>query len=82
MLPWLAHVLGLDNASGGWYLLWSGIFGDVSLIGGAFVLVRKHNCHVRGCPRIGRHPIEGTTYVVCRKHHPDDAPTAEQVNRD
>jgi hypothetical protein len=57
----------------------SGPLADITLLGGAYAILRRHNCHVRGCPRIGRHPVAGTTYVVCRKHHPDESPTAEQV---
>jgi hypothetical protein len=33
--------------------------------------LRHHNCHETWCWRLGKHPIEGTPYVVCRKHHPD-----------
>lgn len=71
---WIGHILGLDDASGPWYLLWSGIFGDVSLFGAALVLVRKHQCHVRWCWRIGRHPAG--SFVVCRVHHPHLAAAA------
>lgn len=78
---WIGHILGLDDASGPWYLFWSGICGDLSLFGAALVIVRKHNCHVKSCPRIGRHPVEGTTYVVCRHHHPDEAPTAYDLGK-
>lgn len=77
---WVGHVLGLDDASGPWYLLWSGIFGDVSLFGAAIVVVRKHQCHVRRCWRVGRHPAG--QFVVCRRHHPtlpDTAPTHAEV---
>jgi hypothetical protein len=57
----------------------SGPLADITLLGGAYAILRRHNCHVKGCPRIGRHPVAGTTYVVCRRHHPDESPTAEQV---
>lgn len=79
-MPWLAHVLGLDSASGPWYLWWSGVCGDLSLLGAAAVVIRRHQCHVRRCWRIGRHGIDG--YVVCRRHHPalpTRAPTAADV---
>ena len=71
----LAHILGLDNASGGWYLWWSGFFGDIAIFGAAAVFIRHRNCHVRRCLRIGRHPVQGTPHVVCRRHHPNGAPT-------
>lgn len=82
-MRWLAHALGLDNASGPWYLWWSGVFGDVGIFGAAFVYFRSRNCHVKRCPRIGRHPVDGTPYVTCRKHHPhvDGAPSAAEVAR-
>jgi hypothetical protein len=58
----------------------SGPLADLTLIGGGYAILRRHNCHVKGCLRIGRHLVAGTTYVVCRKHHPDESPTAEQVH--
>jgi len=61
------------------YNIVSGPLADITLLGAAYVFVRRHNCHVKGCWRLGRHPVSGTTYIVCRKHHPDDSPTAEQV---
>ena len=57
-----------------YYNFWSGFgsdLGEVVLIGGLVTLARAHNCHVKGCWRINKHPIEGTPYKVCRKHHPD-----------
>jgi hypothetical protein len=75
---WIAHWAGLDNGSGPVYLFWSGIFsalpsfGVFGLVAGAYY---KHNCHVQGCPRIGRHHVEGTPYVVCTRHHPDTPAT-------
>lgn len=67
-MDWLLHVAGLDSGSGLPYLFWSGIFGDLPLFGAAFVLWRKHNCHVRPCHRIGRYPVPGQTWVVCGRH--------------
>lgn len=81
-MSWLVHVLGLDNLSGPWYGFWSGAgsdLGELAIVGGLIGLLRKHNCHVHGCPRIGRHKIAGTDWVVCRRHHPDDAPSAADV---
>ncbi len=37
---------------------------------GVLVYLYKHTCHVHKCLRYGRHSVEGTAYVVCRKHHP------------
>lgn len=78
----LAHVLGLDDASGAWYLWWSGACGQLSLVGAAFVVVRRHQCHTRWCVRLGHHPLDGTPYRMCRRHHPDlptRAPTRSDV---
>jgi len=76
----LAHILGLSG-SGGWYGFWSGIGGDGALLAAPAILARRHNCHVRGCPRLGRHPVAGTDFTVCRRHHPDDHPTAADVQK-
>jgi len=78
----LAHVLGLDDVSGYWYAFWSGSGGDLgelAIAGGLVSIYRRHNCHVHRCWRLGRHPVEGTPHVVCARHHPDGAPTAEQI---
>lgn len=82
MEPWLAHVLGLDDGSGRWYLWWSGMganIGEFAIVGSLLSGVRHHNCHVRGCWRVGRHPVVDTGYVVCRRHHPTGAPTAADI---
>lgn len=88
MQHWLSHWLGLDNGSGALYLFWSGFFGAVeglgglAIIGGVIFAARHHNCHVKGCWRFKKHPVEGTPYVVCRKHHPtvtDAGPTHQDV---
>jgi hypothetical protein len=79
---WLAHFLGLDNPSGGFYLFWSGAGADISelaIIGALLGAWRRHNCHVTGCWRLGRHPVDGTPWVVCKIHHPDDPPTAATI---
>lgn len=81
---WLLHVLGLDNASGPFYLWWSGSgadLGELAIVGGLVTVARKHNCHVKRCMRVGRYPVEGTVFVVCRRHHPEDSPSAERVRR-
>jgi hypothetical protein len=57
----------------------SGPLADITLLGGAYAILRRHNCHAKRCWRIGRHQVSGTTYVVCRKHHPDPTPTAEEI---
>lgn len=76
------HILGIDDPSGRWELFWSGFgsdLGEATLATTPLVLWRRHNCHVKRCWRIGRHPVEGTTFVVCRRHHPDDHVSAQDV---
>ncbi len=81
-MHWLAHILGLDDLSGPWYGWWSGAGSDLSevaIIGGMASIVRRHNCHAHRCWRVGRLPIEGQPWTVCRKHHPNGAPTAADI---
>lgn len=78
-MGWLAHILGLDDMAGRWYGFWSGFgsdLGEIAIIGGLISIVRRHNCHVHHCWRVGRHPVQGTPHVVCRRHHPDGHLTA------
>ena len=84
MLHWIQHFFGFDTGQGNapHYLFWSGFGSDLSelaLVGAVAGLLRKHNCHVKGCPRIGRFPVDGTPWIVCRKHHPQDAPTHGEI---
>jgi hypothetical protein len=77
----LAHVLGLDNGSATPYLFWSGIgsdLGELAIVGVLAGMLRKHNCEVHRCWRLGRHSTDGG-HMVCRKHHPDGHLTAGQV---
>lgn len=70
---WIEVHTGTVNESGPYYGFWSGFganFGEFALIGGAIAIFRSHNCHVKGCWRLKRHPVEGTPYCVCAKHHP------------
>jgi hypothetical protein len=78
---------GLDDLSGPWYGFWSGAGSDITelaIIGGLISLARRHNCHVKGCWRIGRHKVEGTEFITCAKHHPtvpDGGPSADDIQR-
>jgi hypothetical protein len=67
------HLLGLDNASGPFYLFWSGIAGSFMVNVGTFALVWyiHHTCQERRCPRFARYPAAGGMFMVCRHHHPD-----------
>ena len=76
-MNWLSHILGLDNGSGPIYLLWSGPgadLGELAIVGTLVANYRRHTCHVdhpRFCWRPGTHPVAGTPYRTCKKHHPD-----------
>lgn len=71
----IAHLLGVDNLAGAWYGFWSG-FGSIVIppvltaLPIVFVMLRRHNCHVHHCWRVGRHPSDDGLYRVCGKHHP------------
>ena len=70
---WLAVWTGTSNVSGDQYGFLSGAAGDlgeITLIGGMITLYRKHACHEPRCWRIGHHPVEGTPFAACRRHHP------------
>jgi hypothetical protein len=81
----LSHFFGFDNLSGPFYGFWSGAgsdIGELALVGAVLGMIRVHNCHVKGCFRIGHHPVDGTPYKVCRVHHPgvpDGGATAQHV---
>lgn len=82
ILWWVGHLLGIDNGAGPWYLWWSGFgsdLGELTILGALASLYWKHTCHVDRCWRLGRHPVEGTGYQVCRRHHPRGAPSHEDV---
>ncbi|MDE2469867.1 MAG: hypothetical protein KGL35_14290 [Bradyrhizobium sp.] len=81
-MHWLAHFLGLDNLSGPFYGFWSGAGSDITelaLIGGLIAAYRKHNCHIKGCWRIGKRNVDGTSLIVCHKHHPENPPSLSDL---
>jgi hypothetical protein len=75
---WVAlHTGILHGGPDLYYNFWSGIGSDIgeatliTAVGlGVYTGVRKVNCHTKGCWRIGHHQLEGTPYILCRKHHP------------
>jgi hypothetical protein len=71
-LHWLAHFFGFDagQGNGAHYLFWSGAGSDLAYLALVWSVVRHYNCHQPRCWRVGRLPVPGTSYVVCRKHHP------------
>lgn len=81
----LVHVLGVDQGlpygTWDWYNFASGSgsdFGELAIAGALVSMVRRHNCEVKGCWRLGRHAT-AAGHNVCRRHHPDGHLTAGQV---
>ena len=77
---WLYVHFGI-NGSGPWYGFWSGAgsdIGELAIVGSLLTLVRSRNCEVHGCPRLGRHTT-AAGHRVCKRHHPDGAPSAQDV---
>lgn len=76
---WLYHAFGIGG-SGPYYGFWSGAgsdIGELAILTGVLTMVRHHNCHVKGCWRLGR-GVAGTPYIACHVHHP--AHTADSRN--
>lgn len=69
------------NPTGHWVIFWSGFGSCLTEFAIFGVVYHRLNCHQDGCRRIGLHKVEGTPYVVCRRHHPDipDKVTAEHI---
>lgn len=77
VFPWSwAFAVGVHPYPAGtpWtYQLWSGFIPGMtisSVFAGVASHVRLVNCHVHGCPRVGRYPLAGGEFKVCGKHSP------------
>lgn len=68
----LALITPLDPLHGDGYQFWSGVGSGSPLLAGLFLLMRKHNCHVKGCWRLQWHPHPDHGHPVCRRHHPHE----------
>jgi hypothetical protein len=78
---WGAYETGSQNTAGTPpnYNYWSGFGSVFPWELGLFVSVwawmithyRLNNCHIEKCPWIGKYPVAGGHYKVCRKHHPE-----------
>lgn len=81
---WLAYHTGSLNTPGSPpnYNFWSGFgsdLGEYSIAAGLFghigVAWRSHTCHrYWWCWRAPRFELEGTPYMLCRRHHPCPPP--------
>ena len=79
---WFEVHSGTVNETGTYYAFWSGFGSDVgeaTIVVGIVAAWRHHNCHVKGCPRLGR-PVPGTPYVACPRHHPAHEGTTRGVS--
>ena len=87
LVDWLLHFFGvLPRTPSSAYNWWSGAgsdLGEAAIVGGLLHMAKTANCHVQGCWRIGNHPVEGTPYKTCSKHHPQtpDRITVEHIHR-
>lgn len=89
-MTWLLRVLdeyGITDANCRWGAFWAGAgsdIGELALLGAAAAFYRRHTCHVdspRFCWRPGTHPVAGTAYRACKRHHPavPDRVTADHI---
>jgi hypothetical protein len=81
---WFLRYTGADAESATWYGFWSGFGGaipDFLILGSIVTIYRHHNCHVKGCLRLGRQ-VEGTPYVACPTHHPDHEGSKRSVTEE
>ncbi len=70
---WFEVHSGTINEAGPYYAFWSGFgsdLGEATIVVGIVATWRHHNCHVKGCARLGRR-VDGTPYLACPRHHPD-----------
>lgn len=72
--PWLLEHLsqasGTSSSASRSYNFWSGFgsdIGEIALIGGLITVVRGHNCHQKGCWRLGIHTT-ARGHKLCKKH--------------
>ena len=81
---WFQVHTGTINESGPYYGFWSGFgsdLGEATLVVGVGAAWRHHNCHVKGCARLGR-SVAGTPYLACPKHHPEHQGYKRGVTRE
>ena len=74
-LLWFFGVYPTPPGTSPMYQLWSGFLPALmvlSLLGSLTAVLRSMNCHVSGCPRIGRYRVAGGRFRVCARHHPDE----------
>lgn len=65
---WFGYWTGIANESGKGYGFWSGIGSCLTYLAALSLAYRKLNCHTAGCPWLAHHKVEGTPYVICKRH--------------
>lgn len=55
------------------------LLSNLTVLGAAAAFWHRVNCHTKGCWRIGRQLVPGTTWHVCHHCHPAGPPTRAQV---
>jgi hypothetical protein len=81
---WFFRYTGATDSGGTWYGFWSGFGGsipDFLILGSIVTVYRHHNCHVKGCVRLGK-PVDGTPYLACPVHHPAHEGSRRSVSLD
>jgi hypothetical protein len=67
------HFFGIDTQTSDNYCFWSGVgpcLVTLTLGSGVLVTIWRHlNCHADRCPKLGRFPVAGGRFKVCRRHH-------------
>lgn len=79
---WFLRYTGSNDEGGPIYGFVSGTGGaipDLLILGSIVTFYRHANCHVKGCPRIGK-PVDGTPYRACHVHHPDHEGDSRNVS--
>jgi hypothetical protein len=70
-LAWTWGGDGTGGGSGTGYLIFSGPLPDITMLSLIYALIsmtHQHNCHVKGCWRLG-HPDPEHGWPGCKKHH-------------
>lgn len=66
----LLLIIGLTNASGPWYLFWSGFYSALTSITVLYIIARRYNCHWPKCPKIAWHQDPIGHLMYCKTHLP------------
>lgn len=69
----ILHWTGVDTQQSYFYDFWSGIgpviFGQLPILISLLLYFRHHNCHIKGCWRLGHPDPRGGGFPACKRHH-------------